>query len=360
LASAMGLIATSVYLGHLPLITAREVTPIFLLYALFFVVKGLEKSALLSRISAVLERGSFLAPKLVVITFLLSVAVTIDVSLVTILPIVLTLRIKEKNVLAILVALTAHVGAALTPFGTPQNLFIYSYFDVPTIDFIRSIAPFSLGLAVLFFISAFFIRTTPESTQKRKNLPVEISFSVIYLVLLVIVILCVLHLLPLGMALSAILFALLFDQRSLKIDYALLLIFLIFIGLASNIKAIIGSEISHPGHIFLLSAMMSQFISNVPTTLLLDKFTSQWEALLWGTNVGGFGSLVAAMANLITYRIYMTYGESEKRISFMLYFIGAGYLAFFAGLTIYFLFKHPQPYCRSLLVTRTYYHLCFR
>ena len=341
LASLFGLLATSFYRGAFPDYTDRELVPIFLLFTLFVVVKGIENSNLLLKTATVLERGALLPAKLVIITFLLSMVVTIDVSLVTMLPIVLSLNVRQKENLAILVALTAHVGAALTPFGTPQNLFIYSFYDVDTLAFIETIAPFSIGMLLFFLVVSFFMKATKDTSFRRKKRPLEKPMAMSYLVLLGIVVLCVLRLLPAGTAVLAPVFALFFDRRSLKVDYGLLLTFLAFLGLTDNIKAMIGGMIHHPGHIFILSASMSQFISNVPTTLLLNKFTGEWEALLWGTNVGGFGSLVAALANLITYRLYVTYGEKKHVASFTRKFVIAGYVAFMAGFVIHFvLYRH--------------------
>ncbi|WP_457749997.1 SLC13 family permease [Sulfurimonas sp.] len=337
LLSLSGLLATSYYLQALPLYTQKELVPIFFLFCLFVVIKGVENSNLLLKIAVTLESGNFLPLKLVSITFLLSMIVTIDVALVTMLPIVLSLKVKQRQNLTILVALTAHVGAALTPFGTPQNLFIYTFYEVNTYTFIQTIAPFSVGMFLIFVLISFFMKLTTDVSYERKEHPVHKKFALSYLLLLVIVILSVLRILPAWVAGVSILFALLFDRKSLKIDYALLLTFLIFLGLTSNIKIIITTMIDHPGHIFILSAVMSQFISNVPTTLLLNKFTTQWEALLWGTNVGGFGSLVAALANLITYKIYIAYGDKKQTKRFVAKFIFAGYLAFALGFALFFL-----------------------
>ncbi|BDY12132.1 hypothetical protein HCR_04440 [Hydrogenimonas cancrithermarum] len=336
LASLVGVVATSFYRGAFPLYTPKDVEPIFLLFALFVVVKGIENSNLLLKTATVLERGALLPAKLVIITFLLSMVVTIDVSLVTMLPIVLSLNVRQRENLAILVALTAHVGAALTPFGTPQNLFIYSFYDVDTLRFIETIAPFSIGMLLFFLVVSFFMKATKETSFRRKKRPVEKPMALSYLVLLGIVVLCVLRLLPVGTAVLALVFVLFFDRRSLKVDYGLLLTFLAFLGLTANIKEMIGGMIHHPGHIFILSASMSQFISNVPTTLLLNRFTGEWEALLWGTNVGGFGSLVAALANLITYKLYVAYGDRQRVGIFAKKFVVAGYVAFFVGFLIHF------------------------
>ena len=47
----------------------------------------------------------------------------------------------------------------------------------------------------------------------------------------------------------------------------------------------------------------SQVISNVPAAILLSGFSSNYEAIIVGINIGGFGTLIASMANLISYKI---------------------------------------------------------
>ena len=332
----LALIFSSFYLGRFPAFQMKELGSIFLLFVLFVVIKGIENSAFLSRVAYLLERGSYLPLKLVLITFLLSMIVTIDVSLVTMLPVVLTLNVKQKENLAILVALTAHAGAALTPFGTPQNLFIYSFYGVDTLQFIRAMLPFSFSMLFLFLIVSLFFRGGDSSGTTRRKRSVDRTKALIYLVLLVLVVLCVLRLLPPAASLLALGYALIFDRKSLRVDYPLLFTFVIFVGLTANAKEMITAAIHHPTHIFLLSSFMSQFISNVPTTLLLNKFTDHWEALLWGVNVGGFGSLVAALANLITYKLFVTYGDKNRVGAFTVKFVTASYAVFVVGVLLYF------------------------
>ncbi|MGL6131132.1 MAG: hypothetical protein ACRCZ9_05935, partial [Fusobacteriaceae bacterium] len=54
-------------------------------------------------------------------------------------------------------------------------------------------------------------------------------------------------------------------------------------------------------------------ISNVPTALLISQFTNSWKPLLLGVNIGGMGTLVASLASLISYKIYINEYPEEKR-----------------------------------------------
>ena len=106
-------------------------------------------------------------------------------------------------------------------------------------------------------------------------------------------------------------------QKLLKqVDYALLLTFIgffIFVGNLGRIpqisqlieKLLLGREV-------LVSALMSQVLSNVPAALLLSGFTDNFTALLIGVNVGGLGTLIASMASLISYKLYAQEPDSDK------------------------------------------------
>jgi len=149
--------------------------------------------------------------------------------------------------------------------------------------------------------------------------------------------LTVFHVLPVGTGAVVIIFALISDRRALRVDYALLFSFLFFFGIADNLKSILASEISHSGHIFLLSALASQVMSNVPATLLFAKFTSNWQALLWGVSAGGFGSLFGSLANLIAYKIYITHETNSDTAGFTVRFLVMGYVALFVSMGLYFI-----------------------
>ena len=335
IASALGFVLTSIYTGNLPHYSIQELEVLFILFSLFVTVKGLENSGLILRISQNIERGKAAPLKLVVATFFLSMLITNDAALIVIVPLTLAIKIKRMDVLVILEALAANAGSALTPFGNPQNLFIYWFFGLTPAEFIAAIAPFSFIFFVLLVISSSFIKTNNSNQSSSKTATIEKS-SYIYGILLIIALLTVLRLLPVSAGIVIILYALLFDRKSLRIDYALLFVFFFFFGVAENLKIILGSDIRHAGHIFLFSALASQIMSNVPAALLFAKFTIYWKALLWGTNAGGFGSILGSLANLIAYKLYIANNSTNKQLSFTAKFLTFGYIAFFISLGLYF------------------------
>ena len=333
--SGVGVVLTSIYSGHLPAYSLQELEVLFILFALFVVVQGLQKSGLIAKYSKRIEQGRHLPLKLVVTTFFLSMLVTNDVVLIVTVPLTLSLNIKRKDILVILQALAANAGSALTPFGNPQNLYIYWFYDLSPARFILSIAPFSGVFLLLLVLFSLIIETDGEPQPPSQTNRVEKS-AYIYGLLFFAVLLTVLRLLPVATPFLVFLYALLFDRKALRVDYALLISFFFFFGFAENIRFLLASELQHSDHIFLFSVLTSQIMSNVPVALLFAKFTSHWEPLLWGTNAGGFGSLFGSLANLIAYKLYVNHAETENTGQFTAKFLLIGYAAFFVSIGLYF------------------------
>jgi len=335
ISSGVGLALTAFYTKQFPAYSINEMQVLFILFVLFVVVNGLQETGLILKIAQSIENGKAIPLKLVLTTFFLSMLVTNDIALIVIVPLTLSLNINRKDILVILEALAANSGSALTPVGNPQNLYIYWFYDVPPDVFIKTIAPFSLVFLGLLIVSSLFVKIQ-NGLQVRMIQRIN-KKAYIYGIFLVVVLLTVFRVLPVLTGTAVILFALIFDRKALRVDYALLFSFLFFFGIADNLKVILVSEISHSGHIFLFSALASQVISNVPATLLFAKFTLNWQALLWGVNAGGFGSLFGSLANLIAYKIYVTHEGTNDTAVFTTRFLIMGYVALFISVGLYFL-----------------------
>jgi Na+/H+ antiporter NhaD/arsenite permease-like protein len=342
-ASVIGLILTSLYIKQLPSYSVQEIEVLFLLFTLFIAVNGLQQSGAVARISQSMEQGRLLPLKLVVTTFVLSMVVTNDIALLVLVPLTLSFNIPRRGLLVILEALAANAGSALTPFGNPQNLFLYWFYGISPGLFIKTILPFSALFLVLLAVASLFVTVNSESTKSKRVQPVG-KTAYVYGMLLSAVLLTVLHILPVYTAGILIVFAVLFDRKALRVDYALLLSFFFFFGLAENLKVVLATEISHSGHIFLFSALASQVMSNVPAALLFSKFTSNWQALLWGVNAGGFGSLFGSLANLIAYRLYVSHDSVDDRAGFTITFLLMGYAAFCISIMLYFFLYQGLPW----------------
>ena len=334
IASGAGFALTSFYMKRVPAYSISEIQVLFILFVLFVTVNGLQKSGVLLRISQSIEKSKVIPLNLVLTTFFLSMVVTNDIALIIIVPLTLSLNMNRKDILVILEVLAANSGSALTPVGNPQNLYIYWFYGIHPDVFIKTIAPFSLVFLGLLIICSFLVKT--RSDLQRYTVQKINKKAYLYGVSLVVVLLTVFRILPIITGILVIIFVLAFDRKALRIDYALLFSFLCFFGIADNLKTILSTEINHSGHIFLLSALASQVMSNVPATLLFAKFTSNWEALLWGSNAGGFGSLFGSLANLIAYRLYVTHEGTNNKAAFTIKLLIMGYMALFISVGLYF------------------------
>ncbi len=336
--SAAGFLLTSVYTSKFPGYSIQEIEALFLLYALFISVRGLQQSGIITALSQNLEKGRLIPLKLMLAAFFLSMLVTNDVALIILVPLTLELSVDRKDLLVIGEALAVNGGSALTPFGNPQNLFIYWFYNLHFSEFLAEIWPFTC--IFLFIMAALSFTIRVKGFPAPASMPtVEKRRAVIHALLLLLTLLIVLHVLPAFMVLIIIGYGLLFDRQALRVDYALLVSFFFFFGLAGNMKTLLAAEIQHSGHIFILSALASQAISNVPAALLFAKFTTNWQALLWGTSVGGFGSLFGSLANLIAYKLYLNHETSVKPGLFTMKFLFFGYIAFFIGTGLFFVLQ---------------------
>ena len=112
------------------------------------------------------------------------------------------------------------------------------------------------------------------------------------------------------------------DRKALKaVDYPLLLTFFCFFVFAGNmsriplVSEVITSWMSKDP--LWVSVASCQVISNVPSAILLSRFSVDYRSLLWGVNIGGTGTLIASLASLITFREYTAHnpGKAGKYIA---------------------------------------------
>ncbi|AHF80218.1 Hypothetical protein containing citrate transporter-like domain [Thermococcus paralvinellae] len=329
----VGLVITSLYLERFPSYSKNDFKVIFTLFVFLVIIRGLERSGFLYSIASKVEKGRHLSLKLIFLTALLSMFMTNDVALLTIVPLTLALNVENKGILVILETITANGASSLTPFGNPQNIFIYYHYHVHPWEFIRTIAPFT-------FASLIFVLFIAYTKAKIRGYGREIANfdkkAYHYLFFFVLFILAVLRVLPLEVGILPVIYSLLFDMRALFIDYFLLATFLAFFGFTDNLMHILSFNLQNSTQVFLYSSLASQVISNVPSALLFADFTSDWRALLWGVSVGGYGTLISSLANLISYRLYRAYCNDSK--SYLLRFHFYNFLAFLMGILVYFIF----------------------
>ncbi|WP_456397027.1 SLC13 family permease [Desulfurobacterium sp.] len=326
---------SSLFLKRLPEITKGDLKILAVLFNFLVITKGLEKSGLFMKIASHFERGNpFL--KLTLLSGILSMFVTNDVALFTVVPLTLSLSIPPEKIilLVILETLSVNGASALTPFGNPQNIFIYYYYHLHPATFMRAIFPFFTFSSILILGLALFwgrkkIKNIEKECEKELNKKGALIYGVFFLMFIGVI----LHIIPIEVSIIPPLFALLKDKDILKkVDYFLLLTFLAFFGFTSNIRSTLEFSLSNPHKTLIYSALLSQIISNVPATLLLAKFTNLWKSLLIGVNVGGFGTLVGSLANLIAFKLFKD-KFNDLTGKYLLIFHLASFFLFFASLT---------------------------
>lgn len=273
---------------------------------------------------------------LVYITFIGSMLIANDMALLTFLPLgyfVLSSTDKTKYMAFtfIMQNIAANLGGMLTPFGNPQNLYLYSKFSIPTGEFMKIMAlPFIAAIA-LVTICCLFVKSEPLKL-KGEIQKMNWKKTSFYLVLFALSILIVFRGIPYWIGLIVIPIALIFtDRKALKaVDYPLLLTFVFFFIFAGNMARIdiVNTLISNMLNkdVLLVSILSCQFISNVPSAILLSQFTENYPALLVGVNIGGAGTLIASLASLITFREYSKHNPNKKK----------SYIALFSALNFGF------------------------
>ena len=260
------------------------------------------------------------------LSFFLSMFLTNDVSLVTLVPFAIMVLApfgENRKLMFTLIIMTvaANLGSMLTPIGNPQNLYLYDNYKIALPEFLLLMIPYSaLSLALIVALTFILVKGSDKLPPLKNTEVKKLSFVklLIYFALFVLNILTVVgyvhFLISLGVTVSAML---IMDRKSFKkADYNLLATFVFFFILIGNIGridaitgALSGLVSSYPVPAAILS---SQIISNVPAAMLLSAFTDDGKSLIIGTNLGGLGTLIASMASLITYRFHAKFSKEQK------------------------------------------------
>ena len=261
---------------------------------------------------------------LVFITYFGSMILANDMALITFLPLgyFALSRTGKKKYMAyifILQNIAANLGGMLTPFGNPQNLFLYSYFNIPTIEFLRIMAPPFCAALVLIVLCCFFIKPEPAEIIDDVYYKTDKKKIAVYLILFALSILSVFRIFPYYYGIAAVALGIIIsDRRAYKsVNYGLLFTFcafFVFSGNLSRVSAVhefVASLLTK--NTLLVTVLSCQIISNVPTATLLSRFTSNYPALLVGVNIGGIGTLVASLASLITFNEYRKHGDKPLK-----------------------------------------------
>lgn len=331
-----------------------------------------------------------LALALTLLAFFSSMLITNDVALVTFVPFaLLALRTLDSPRHAcftvVMMTIAANLGSTLTPIGNPQNLYLYSTSHMRIGEFMLLMLPYAVAALVLLVGAIAFFGRIPEHAKEKAARSVDAGnpasssedgsadspatcgeadnaasatdanetpqlasdaddpapspLRVLpWAALFVLALLSVAHILPYQAIVAVtIVVALAADRRALlHVDYALLFTFIAFFVFVGNVGRIevVNAALAQliDGHELAVSVIASQVLSNVPAAILLSGFTSNFAALIVGTNLGGLGTLIASMASLISYKQVALVLPREKGRYFMLFTVWN--IAFLAVLAV--------------------------
>ena len=311
------------YLGYFDF---KTLSCLFITLAVVCALRNIKFFTILARRLVTLAgnlRSLFLL--LIIITFIGSMVIANDMALITFLPLgyfALSVINKEKYVayLFVLQNISANLGGMLTPFGNPQNLYLYSYFNIPTLEFCKIMLPSFLIAVFLLVIACIPIKPIKFTLSDDFGEKLNIKKTVLYIALFLLSILIIFRVIPFVVGLILIPLVLFFvDRESLKmVDYSLLGTFFFFFIFAGNLSRldVVNAIISKllEWDTLIVSALSCQLISNVPSAILLSRFTNDYAALLLGVNIGGTGTLIASLASLITFSEFkLLHPEQTKK-----------------------------------------------
>ena len=285
---------------------------------------------------------------LVFVTYFGSMIMANDMALITFLPLgwlVLSSCGKTRYTAFVFVMqnVAANLGGMLTPFGNPQNLYLYSFFEIGAGEFFAIMAiPFAVAF-VLIAGTCLVVKPEPIRLETHPEPAPPVWRMIVYFVLFALSVMIVFRVFPyyVGLIVVTVALAILEPKCFLRVDYGLLLTFCAFFVFSGNlaripaVRDLLASVVAMSP--LLVGTATCQVISNVPSAVLLSRFTTDYRHLLIAVNIGGLGTPVSSLASLITL------GEYRKRepgktlrylglfslinFSYLAVLIGSSYLA---------------------------------
>lgn len=307
------------------------------LFVMMTVIAGLKSMRffvfLANKIIVKLKSCKKIVFTLVYVTFVASIFLANDMALLTFLPLTLAVfKISGKSKYCaftiIMQNVAANLGGMIMPFGNPQSLYLYSYFNISVAEFLSIMwLPFVVSTASIALLCLIAIKDYPLSIENEEQSDIKPFNLVLYSVFFVFALLAVMRVVDYKIVAVAVIIAvLIFDRKALLgVDYPLLLTFICFFVFASNmarVPSVSTFVCSLTDKSVLLSGVIScQVFSNVPTAIFLSKFTSDYKSLLLAVNVGGTGTPIASLASLISLGQYGKAYPNEKKKYLLLFSI---------------------------------------
>ena len=260
---------------------------------------------------------------LIFITYISALINANDMALLTFLPLSYAVlkytdNLKYCAFTFVMQNIASNLGGMITPIGNPQNLYIYSYYNLSILEFFRIMFLPTLFALILIIAVCMFVKKTPISFDEKNDNKIDIRKAVAYFLMFVFVILVVLRVVNYVVGLVAIVVLMLaFDWRAfLKVDYTIPLTFVcffIFSGNLARIPAVMNLLTSLlEKSTYLASYVSCQLISNVPTAVLMSKFTTNYAELLVSVNVASLGIIFSSLSGIISLKEYSKVAKKES------------------------------------------------
>ncbi len=322
---------------------------IILLLCLMAVVAGLRSLGVFAKLSKALlsKTGSsrMIAFILMNLCFFVSMLVTNDVALITFVPLTVGLFSSAGAAYNLIVTVVietaaANLGSMVTPIGNPQNLFLYKHYDMSVGDFLSAMLPLGIVSYILLAVSILLVKKSEVRCDADEEQPFEPGVRMwLYIGVFAVCVLSVAGIISeyICLVVTAIVIACANYKLFARIDYGLLATFICFfvfvgnVGSISAVRELISSVLE--GNELIVSAVLSQEISNVPAAIMLADFTQEAQQLMRGVNIGGLGTPVASLASLISYRYYGS-AENAHKGRYMAIFLGYNFAALFIMLVV--------------------------
>lgn len=312
------LLILALFVGHVQL-NDIDMQTILSLLSLMILISLYEGEGLLKYVALTIIKKCQTTRQVQLTVFLLvffsAMFLTNDVAIITFIPIfvVIAQKVHVNAVLPIiLLTVFANLGSAVTPFGNPQNIYLASHYQLQIGDFFQMSWPLGLISFLFVLLSSLFFRSSnleeltldlPTIRPKQTKLLIAGSF---------VVLAGLLHLLPIMISLvvSILLTLVINKKRFLQVDYGIIILFVelfLIVGVLSRIPSVVSlfEELTTTDNgSFLSGIVLSQFISNVPAAVLLSAFTGRVNAVYLGVSIGGLGTIIASLANLLAWRQY--------------------------------------------------------
>ncbi|MBW1981270.1 MAG: anion transporter [Deltaproteobacteria bacterium] len=302
---------------------------IITLSGLLMVTTGIKESGLFYllayRLCQRIDRERFLALLLVFLSAILAMFLTNDIALFIMVPLTLSLQqITENDYSKIIIfeAIAVNVGSSLTPIGNPQNIFLWHRWDVSFLLFAKEMAPLVLMMSLWLSVMTLLCFSPREIRVANRHYPTVNRGLFILCSLLLVAFIIAVELDYERYFLAVVFVVLLLSHRNviLKTDWGLIFLFiLIFIdlNLICRFQAVHDLlsrlNFNHIPTLFLSGAFFSQVISNVPATILLANYSTNFKIIAYAVNIGGNGLLISSLANLIALRF------SQKRSNYLVF-----------------------------------------